>query len=68
MSTTQLFAELLIIGVGAVIWVALMIAGIEGWQFDQLFLKEIISSFWSVLAIIAYVFGIILDRIAYSVI
>lgn len=67
MSTTQLFAELLIIGVGALIWIALLVAAITGWQFNQSVLEKILFSLWPVLAVITYVFGILLDRIVYSV-
>ncbi|MCW5206608.1 hypothetical protein VU08_06735 [Desulfobulbus sp. F5] len=67
MSTTQLFAELLIIGSGVIIWGALLVAGITGWKFDQLIFEKVLSSLWPMLIVIAYVLGILLDRIAYSV-
>jgi len=65
MATTQLFVKLLITGTGVIIWVALLIAGIVEHQFSLSDLKSI-SDGWYLLAVIAYVFGILLDRIVYS--
>jgi len=66
MTTTQLFVELLIIGLGVVIWVGFLIAGIAGLSFEKSVL-DIKFSLWPPLIAVAYVMGILLDRIAYSV-
>jgi hypothetical protein len=66
MSTTQLFAELLVSGTGVVIWLAFLLA----WGF-QISFRELTSdaSIFTLAPIvaIAYVFGIILDRMGYSI-
>lgn len=66
MSTTHLFVELLIVGLGVVIWIALFVAGITEVQFEKSIL-DIKLSLWPPLIAFAYVFGILLDRVTYSV-
>ena len=65
MSTTQLFVELLVIGFGVVIWGALLIAGVLELPFDKATF-DIKLSLWPPLLGVAYVFGILLDRLMYS--
>lgn len=63
MNTTDLFVELIIIGVGAAIWVALLVLGVFGYSwvpFDHLFA---LSSLLPILAI-TYILGIVTDRVA----
>lgn len=66
MTTTQLFVELLVIGLGVLIWVALFIAGLLGVPFEKS-IFDIKWSIWPPLLGLAYVFGILLDRFMYSV-
>ncbi|MGA3116134.1 MAG: hypothetical protein ABSF90_17070 [Syntrophobacteraceae bacterium] len=63
MTTTQLFVELLIIGIGAAIWFGLLLAAIFGYRFDVGILK-IDTSLLVVLGSMAYVLGIAVDRLA----
>jgi len=65
MSTTQLFVELIVIGFGVMIWFAFLIAGVKGLPFDKAIFDIKLSSFWPPLLGIAYVFGILLDRVLY---
>ncbi|MGB7876110.1 MAG: hypothetical protein WBL25_17135 [Anaerolineales bacterium] len=63
MGTTDLFVELIVIGIGAMIWVVLATFSIFGYGWaplDQLFSVSAIIPFLS----IVYIFGIITDRIA----
>ena len=63
MNTTDLFVELIVIGVGATIWVALLVLGVFGYTwvpFDHLFA---LPSLLPILAI-TYIFGIVTDRVA----
>ena len=63
MATTNLFVELLVIGVGAACWVGLLILAAFGIEFTQ---SEVLNAYpvlMSLLAI-AYLLGIITDRIA----
>ena len=65
MNTTDLFVELIVIGVGATMWVALLVLSIFGYawvSFDHLFA---LPSLLPILAI-TYIFGIVTDRIADS--
>jgi hypothetical protein len=66
MSTTQLFVELLVIGSGVLIWVALLVAGSKGCKFDTSILNMKLP-IWPLLIAAAYVLGILLDRITYKV-
>lgn len=66
MTTTQLFAELLIIGIGATIWLALLLAAIFGYRFD-IGIPKIDTSFLVVLGGLAYVLGIAVDRLARAI-
>ncbi len=65
MSTTQLFAELAIIGLGASIWLFFLVAAVLGMPIENSLFKVSPISLPSFIGII-YVFGIILDRICYS--
>ncbi|MBX2865970.1 MAG: hypothetical protein KTR27_20660 [Leptolyngbyaceae cyanobacterium MAG.088] len=65
MNTTDLFVELIVIGVGATIWVVLLVLGIFGYgwvPFDHLLA---LPSLLPILAI-TYIFGIVTDRAADS--
>jgi hypothetical protein len=65
MKTTELFAELLIIGLGALVWIAFLVVTFFGTDpLKQILDGEQISPGFSLLVIIslAYVLGIILDR------
>ena len=63
MSTTNLFVELLVIGVGAVCWVGMLIMGIFGVEWFE---AELLQSYpiLVVLLAIVYLLGIISDRLA----
>ena len=63
MTTTQLFVELLIIGIGAAIWFVLLVAAIFGYRFD-IGIPKIDTSLLVVLGSMAYVLGIAIDRLA----
>lgn len=63
MNTTDLFVELIIIGVGATIWAVLLVLSIFGYgwvPFDHLFA---LPSLLPILAI-TYILGIVTDRVA----
>ncbi len=63
MSTTDLFVELIIIGIGGAIWLCLLIFGAFGYDWvplDETFALTALIPFLSV----AYVLGIIIDRVA----
>jgi hypothetical protein len=66
MATTELFAELLVIGIGAAIWLALLLGAVFGYRVDG-GLPTIDTSALVALAGVAYVFGIVVDRLAYDV-
>jgi hypothetical protein len=68
MSTTQIFVELLIIGIGVIIWIVLFIAGIAELPFSAIndIIREIKLPLGLPLMASAYVFGILLDRVVYS--
>ncbi len=63
MATTNLFVELLVIGVGAACWVGLLILAAFGIEFTQ---SEVLNAYPVLLGLlaIAYLLGIITDRIA----
>jgi len=65
MTTTQLFAELLVIGIGGVLWLALAVAAIFGYLFNK-GVPHIEPLFLVALGGIAYHLGIVIDRFAYS--
>jgi hypothetical protein len=65
MSTTQLFAELLVIGIGACVWVVLFVAAALGYRVDY-DVARIEPSLIVVLVGVAYVLGIATDRLAYA--
>ena len=63
MGTTELFVELVVIGIGAIVWVVLATFGIFGYQwvpFDKLFSVSALIPFLS----FVYIMGIVTDRIA----
>ena len=63
MNTTDLFVELIVIGVGATMWVVLLVLSLFGYAwvpFDHLFA---LPSLLPILAI-TYIFGIVTDRVA----
>lgn len=65
MSTTHLVAELLVIGIGAGVWVVLFMAAALGYRLDYQ-LAKIDPSLLVVLSGVAYVLGIATDRLAYA--
>lgn len=66
MSTTNLFAELIVIGTGAITWVMLLILSIFGYQWVPLERLFSISALVPILSSV-YVLGIIFDRISDTV-
>lgn len=66
MTTTQLFAELLVIGIGAAFWLGLLLAAAFGYRFD-VGIPKLDTSLFVVLLAIAYVLGIVVDRLAYAI-
>ncbi|MFN2516555.1 MAG: hypothetical protein ABR556_10125 [Pyrinomonadaceae bacterium] len=63
MSTTSLFVELVVIGVGALAWVVLLVLSVFGWNWVPT--ERIFSSVALVpLLSLIYIFGIVTDRIA----
>lgn len=63
MSTTNLFVELVVIGVGAIVWVTMIVLAAFGWQWvpaDKVFSTEALLFFVAVI----YLLGIVTDRIA----
>ncbi len=65
MTTTQLFAELLVIGIGVACWLSLLLAAAFGYRFDE-GIPKLDASLLVALAAVAYVLGIVVDRIAYA--
>ncbi|HVP55228.1 MAG TPA: hypothetical protein VMU45_09560 [Candidatus Eisenbacteria bacterium] len=63
MATTQLFVELLVIGFGVTAWLVLFVAAALGWQPSQ-FSQHLGGVALVPLSALAYVLGIIVDRIA----
>jgi D-alanyl-lipoteichoic acid acyltransferase DltB (MBOAT superfamily) len=66
MSTTQLFAELLVSGTGVVIWLAFLLAWAFRISFQDLTSDANIFTLAPIVAI-AYVLGIVMDRLGYSI-
>jgi uncharacterized membrane protein len=62
MTTTQLFAELLIIGIGSTIWFSLLLAAIFGYRFDTEIIKGNVLSVLLLVGL-SYVLGIVTDRL-----
>ncbi len=65
MATTQLFVELLIIGIGAGLWLAFLLAAILRIPFENPF-PDYSAIYMTAHLSVAYVVGIIVDRIARS--
>jgi hypothetical protein len=63
MATTQLFAELLIIGIGVAVWLALLVGSVLGYRVEA-GLSEIGTPALVALGGVAYVLGIVVDRLA----
>ena len=66
MNTTDLFVELIIIGIGGAIWMCLLIFGMFGYDWvplDETLALAALIPFLSV----AYVLGIVIDRVADTV-
>lgn len=66
MSTTNLFVELLVVGVGAFFWVLLIVLGISVEPFESIEELIKVELFIPLLSII-YVLGIVIDRVADSI-
>jgi hypothetical protein len=62
MSVTALFVELLVVGTGAVIWLALSLAAIVAYKFDAKLLSDNPALLAAITAGV-YVLGIVVDRI-----
>ena len=63
MSTTSLFVELIVIGVGAALWVGLLIISVFG--YDDAVMKTLASPVATVVLLsVIYLLGIVTDRIA----
>jgi hypothetical protein len=65
MSTTELSAELLITGTGVVLWMAFLIAAIFKLSIQDIVTKTNVFTLAPILGL-AYVLGIIIDRLGYS--
>jgi len=65
MTTTQLFAELVVIGIGAALWLSLCLAAVFGYRFCGGLRPLDAGSFLAFLGV-AYVLGIVVDRLAYE--
>jgi hypothetical protein len=65
-ATTQLFVELLIIGIGAAIWLGFLLAVILDLPLGSP-LPDLSSTYLIGLSSVAYVVGIVVDRLAWSV-
>ena len=66
MSTTNLFVELIVIGIGAMLWLTLLTLALFGFQWLQ-FKVEILVALVIPLLSLIYLLGIIVDRIADSI-
>ncbi|WP_237561781.1 hypothetical protein [Flagellimonas algicola] len=66
MSTTQIFIELLITGFGGLIWIVLIVLAAGGLEIDLILAGEHSSIILFPLAGIAYILGILIDRIGYQ--
>jgi hypothetical protein len=64
MTTTQIFAELLVIGFGAFAWLLVLGAALFGWELPEV--TERLSSWELLLPVLSlvYVLGIVVDRLA----
>lgn len=65
MNTTNLFVELIVIGVGALAWVVLLVLSVAGWQWVPVEKAFSTGALVPVLSVV-YVLGIVSDRIADS--
>ena len=65
MATTQLFIELLIIGIGAAVWLAFLLAVILSFPWGSP-LPDLNAVYLAALSGVAYVVGIVVDRLARS--
>ena len=63
MPTTQLFVELLVIGMGVVAWIILFVAAAFGWALSP-HAATLGAGETAAVTVMAYVLGIIMDRIA----
>jgi hypothetical protein len=63
MSTTDLFVELIIIGIGAAIWLVLLILSLFGYNWVPLGVATSLVALVPALAVV-YVLGIVVDRVA----
>lgn len=66
MSTTDLYAELLITGTGAVIWLGFLVAAIVRPSLQDIVSNTSLLTLAPIIGI-AYVLGIIVDRLGYSI-
>ncbi len=63
MKTTDLFVELVVIGMGAAAWIMLLVLTIFGWQWINL--NSIVAAVSAISALsLIYVLGIVFDRVA----
>ncbi|ASB47738.1 hypothetical protein [Alkalitalea saponilacus] len=65
MTTTQIFIELLITGIGGVTWIIAFICAFCGLDLENIIFKDFSSSSLILLAVFAYVLGIMIDRLGY---
>ena len=63
MSTTNLFVELVVIGVGAILWLILLTLALFGFQWLQIKVEILLALVIPLLSLI-YLLGIIVDRVA----
>jgi len=66
MSTTNLFVELVVIGVGAMLWLILLTLALFGFQWFQIKVEILVALIIPLLSFI-YLLGIIVDRVADSI-
>jgi hypothetical protein len=66
MSTTELFVELIVVGVGASIWIVLLAFTLFGWSWSDFNTVFSLPALLPALSI-TYVLGIVVDRVADSV-
>lgn len=67
MSTTQVFVELLITGFGGLIWMTIMVGVLCGLSLETIFTRTYPAFFILPISGIAYIVGILIDRIGYQV-
>jgi hypothetical protein len=65
MNTTELFAELLITGTGVVIWIVFLIAAVFGLSIQDIATNTNVFTLVPIVGL-AYVLGIIIDRLGYG--